>query len=187
MYHQCTTEKTANQQQVFYNALYATMHERLYADITITDLCNQTGLSRNIFYRLFDCKDDVLYAFIDNCFYECSKEIHSTTSKEGLKSFFNYWKRQKPLLDILERNRLESLLPIRAVLCCCRMDFGMHKFIDTDWNGYNIEIMAFYANGFIGLLFQWYHNNFSRSIDEMCEISLQILNFPPLQIEKTHD
>ena len=163
------------------------MHERLYADITITDLCNQTGLSRNIFYRLFDCKDDVLYAFIDNCFYECSKEIHSTTSKDGLKGFFSYWKRQKPLLDILERNRLESLLPIRAVLCCCRMDFGMHKFIDSDWNSYNIEIMAFYANGFVGLLFQWYHNNFSRSIDEMCEISLQILNFPPLQIEKTHD
>ena len=187
MYHQCTTEKTAKQQQVFYNALYATMHERLYADITITDLCNQTGLSRNIFYRLFDCKDDVLYAFIDNCFYECSKEIHSTTSKDGLKGFFSYWKRQKPLLDILERNRLESLLPIRAVLCCCRMDFGMHKFIDSDWNSYNIEIMAFYANGFVGLLFQWYHNNFSRSIDEMCEISLQILNFPPLQIEKTHD
>ena len=187
MYHQCTTEKTAKQQQVFYNALYATMHERLYADITITDLCNQTGLSRNIFYRLFDCKDDVLYAFIDNCFYECSKEIHSTTSKEGLKGFFSYWKRQKPLLDILERNRLESLLPIRAVLCCCRMDFGMHKFINSDWNEYNIEIMAFYANGFVGLLFQWYHNNFSRSVDEMCEISLQILNFPPLQIEKPHD
>jgi len=185
MYHQCTTEKTANQQQIFCDALYSAMHERLYADITITDLCNQTRLSRNIFYRLFDCKDDVLYAFIDNCFHECSKEIHSTNSNDGLKGFFEFWKKNKKLLDILEHNHLGSLLPIRAVLCCCRMDFGMHKFIDTDWNDYNIEILAFYANGFMGLVFQWYHNNFSRSIDEMSEISLQILNFPPIQTKNS--
>ncbi|MBQ2900682.1 MAG: TetR/AcrR family transcriptional regulator [Agathobacter sp.] len=187
MYRQCTTEKTAQQQQTFYKALYSAMQERQYADITITDLCAQTGLSRNIFYRLFDCKDDVLYAFLDNCFYECSKEILSTTSKDGLKSFFHFWKREKHLLDVLERNHLESLLPIRAVLCCCRMDFGMHKFIHSEWNEYNIEILAFYTNGFIGLVFQWYHNNFSRSIEEMCEISHQILNFPPLAFDKPLD
>lgn len=185
MYHQCTTEKTARQQQIFYNALFVSMHERRYSDISITDLCNQTGLSRNIFYRLFDCKDDVLYAYLDNCFYECSKEIHSMTSEDSIKKFFLFWRDQKDLLDILETNKLESLLPIRAVLCCCRMDFGMRKFVDVNWNDYNIEILAFYANGFMGLVFQWYHNNFSRSIDEMSEISLQILNFPPIQIKNS--
>ena len=187
MYHQCTTEKTAHQQQDFYNALYSAMQERLYADITITDLCNQTGLSRNIFYRLFDCKDDVLYAFIDNCFYECSKKIHSTTASEGFKAFFEFWKNNKILLDILERNRLESLLPIRAVLCCCRLDFGMHKFIDSNWNNYSIEIVAFFANGYMGLIFQWYHNNFSRSVDEMCDIALQISNVPPIQFDRSQN
>ncbi|MBR2044588.1 MAG: TetR/AcrR family transcriptional regulator [Agathobacter sp.] len=184
MYRQCTTEKTAQQQQIFYKALYSAMQEHLYEDISITDLCTQTGLSRNIFYRLFDCKDDVLYAFIDNCFYECSRQIHSTTTKDGLKSFFEFWKSEKDLITILEKNHLESLLPIRAVLCCCRMDFGMHKFIVDDWNNYNIEIIAFYANGFMGLIFQWYHNNFSRSVEEMCEISQQILNFPPISFDE---
>jgi len=185
MYHQCTTAKTAQQQKTFYNALFSAMQERRYSDISITDLCKQTGLSRNIFYRLFDCKDDVLYGYIDNYFYECSKEIHSLSTKDNLKKFFAFWKQHQNLFDTLEKNRLESLLPIRAVLCCCRMDFGMLKFIDSNWNDYNIEILTFYINGFIGLLFQWYHNNFSRSIDEMCELSLQILNHPPNLLDES--
>mgnify|MGYP003302187306 CR=1 FL=1 len=180
MYHQCTTAKTAEQQKILSETLFAIMQERPYTNITITDLCDRAGLSRNIFYRLFDCKDDVLYAFLDSCFHECSKEIHSTSSKEGLKKFFLFWKEQKVLLDILEQNKLESLLPIRAILCCCRMDFGMHKYIDSNWDNYTLEILSFYVNGFMGLIFQWYHNNFSRSIDEMCEISLQILSLPPI-------
>lgn len=175
MYHQCTTEKTAQQQKIFYNTLFEAMKERRYADITITDLCAQTGLSRNIFYRLFDCKDDVLYAYLDNCFYECSREIHSLSSKDGMIKFFQFWKENKLLLDLLEQNRLESLLPVRAVLCCCRMEFGMLQLINSDCDDHNIEVLAFYINGFIGLIFQWYHNNFSRSIDEMCEISFEIL------------
>lgn len=183
MYRQCTTKKTAQQQKIFYEALYEMMQVHLYRDITITDLCNHAGLSRNIFYRLFDSKDDVLYTVIDSHFFECSTEIHADSIEENMKKFFSYWKSQKDFLDILEKNKLESLLPIRAVLCCCRMDFGMLKFITPDWNEYNIEILAFYINGFIGLLFQWYHNDFSRTVDEMCEIALQILNVPPITVE----
>ena len=107
------------------------------------------------------------------------------SSSEGIKEFFRYWQQHKTLLDILEQNRLESLLPIRAVLCCCRMEFGMLKFINSEWDNYNIEILSFYINGFIGLVFQWYHNNFSRSIDEMCDISLQILSLPPIAFDES--
>ena len=95
MYRQCTTEKTAMQQKIFHDALYQALSEQPYSEISITQLCHQTGLSRNIFYRLFDCKDDVLYVLIDSCFFDCAKEIHSDNLRENLYTFYNFWKEKK--------------------------------------------------------------------------------------------
>ena len=181
MYHQCTTEKTATQQKIFTEALYQAMQEKSYSEITITELCFQTGLSRNIFYRLFDCKDDILYALIDNRFLTCTNNIHNTTPSENLRSFYQYWKDQKPFLDTLKRNRLESYLSIRGALCCCQADFGMQKMIDNKWRNYETEILCFYSNGFIGLLIQWYNSNYARSIEEMVEITHPFIGHPPIQ------
>ena len=183
MYRQCTTEKTAMQQKKFQEALLATMQEHSYQDITITDLCHQTGLSRNIFYRLFDCKDDVLYAMLDLFFYECSEHISSANSKQNLIYFFSFWKNRKDILDILDKNQLGPLLSTRGTICCCRMDFGMPKYINADWNDYQVEILSFYVSAFVGLLFSWYHTGFARSVEEMADISYALLNQPPIMIQ----
>ena len=175
MYRQCTTEKTANQQRIFHDALYQSMQDRLYSDISITDLCNQTGLSRNIFYRLFDCKDDVLYALIDHCFYACSQEIDVDNTRVKLQCFFTFWKTHKTILDILKKNRLESLLLIRGTICCCRIDFGMHDLIGIPAKNNDVDIISFYVSGFIGLLLQWYLSDFSKTPEEMTDTALQIL------------
>ena len=129
MYRQCTTEKTAQQQKVFHIALYEAMQDQRYCDISITDLCAQTGLSRNIFYRLFDCKEDVLYALIDHSFFECAKTLQYGTSRENLYAFYTYWRNQKPFLDLLKKNRLESLLSVRGTICCNGIDMGIKKLL----------------------------------------------------------
>ena len=176
MYRLCTTEKTATQQRKFHNALYINMQDRLYSDITITELCTQTGLSRNIFYRLFDCKEDVLYALIDNCFFSCSQSISLHDTRNNLIMFFNFWKNQKIILDILKKNRLESLLSIRGTICCCQLDFGIREAIGINASADDIEVVSFYISGFIGLVFQWYLTDFAKSPEEMADIALKILN-----------
>ena len=95
MYRQCTTEKTSAQQKEFLKALYQAMLDQPYSTISITDLCAQTGISRNIFYRLFDCKDDVLFALIDNYFYECAMQVQDNTPRDSLLAFYSYWKKNK--------------------------------------------------------------------------------------------
>ena len=176
MYRQCTTEKTAAQQKIFLDALYYAMQDQLYSEISITDLCKQTGLSRNIFYRLFDCKDDILYALIDNCFYECSQEIVTGEPREKLLSFFIFWKNQKVLLDVLKKNRLESLLSVRGTICCCHIDLGIHNLLGVSKKIDDISTISFYVSGFIGLLFHWYTSDFLKSPEEMADITLQIFS-----------
>ena len=180
MYRQCTTEKTATQQKMFLESLYQAMQEQLYSNISITDLCTQTGLSRNIFYRLFTCKDDALFALIDNYFFECFKHLYHDTPRENLLAFYTYWREKKELLDILEKNRLESFLSIRGTFCCHQINYKLLLNTENDFYNSNVEVDAFYTSGFIGLLFYWYHCNFSRNIEEMTDITLQLLQTPVL-------
>ena len=58
MYRKCTTEKTVFQQKQFEKVLLESMLEMPYKEITVSALCRKTGLTRNIFYRLFEEKDD---------------------------------------------------------------------------------------------------------------------------------
>lgn len=184
MYHPCITEKTSKQQKQILDVFQSNLQTQCYHDITITDLCNQAGLTRNIFYRLFDCKDDVLYALIDNYFYACSQAISTDSIQHSLITFFSFWKENKQLLDILEKNQLNHLLASRGTLCCKQIDFGMQKYIHANWNEYDDEIFSFYVGGFIGLLFLWYHSGFAKSENEMTEIALQLLSTPPLVVNK---
>ncbi|MBQ8518926.1 MAG: hypothetical protein IJ455_04860 [Agathobacter sp.] len=182
MYRQCTTEKTATQQKIFQDALLDALQDHMYHEITIIDLCNQTGLSRNIFYRLFECKDDVLHAIIDHCYLACSKEICLDNAKDNLFAFFTFWKKQKTLLRVLDKNHLDDLLVTRSILLCYRLDFNMPKFIDSNWSSFDDEILVFYITGFIGLLLNWYRSDFARSEQEMTDIAYQILGQPPILI-----
>ena len=61
MYTLCATEKTAMQQRQFEEAFIELLREYPYDTITISQLCRYAGLSRKIFYRLFERKSDVLY------------------------------------------------------------------------------------------------------------------------------
>ena len=54
MYTLCVTEKTAQQQQIFEQTFLQMMLESYYDEITISDLCRRSGLSRKIFYRLYE-------------------------------------------------------------------------------------------------------------------------------------
>lgn len=183
MYRQCTTEKTAKQQKLFEETLLADMQIYPYHDITITNLCKKTGLTRNIFYRLFDSKDDVLFALIDNCFMECSHMIlNAKNSKDNLLKFFTFWKSKKALLEIIDKNDMSNLLISRGIVCCYRIDFGMQEFIDVDWDNYSQEIFSFFVSGFTGLLYNWYRNDFNRTPEEMVEIAYQLMANPPLRI-----
>ena len=183
MYRQCTTEKTASQQRLFQNTLLTCMQDHLYQDISVTDLCHQTGLSRNVFYRLFDHKEDVLYSLIDLYFLECSQYVSANSSKEALLLYFSFWKKQKKLLDILDRNHLGGLLAMRASVFCQQTDISIRSYIDTEYSSFYTEIFTFYIDGFIGLIIQWYRTGFARTEEEMADIAFQFISKPPLHIK----
>ena len=117
MYHICTTEKGAAQQHCFQKTLLSAMKQQNYEQITVTALCEQSGLSRKTFYRLFECKDDVLDALIDHTLQTYGVSQRSvTTIHDAFCRLFLYWQEQRTLLDALSRNNKTTLLIQRALI-----------------------------------------------------------------------
>lgn len=188
MYRKCTTEKAAAQQRQFQDALLASMRNRGYSEITVTELCRQTGLSRKTFYRLYENKDDVLCAMLDGVLQEMARyQEPRKTIHAALCRMFSYWKEQKVILDVLSKNHLSYLLLERALYYVSSEDIQTQRVLDAEAHPRKEEILLFLLGGIMSLIIRWHHSGYARTTEEMAQLAVQLLIHPPLRIEITED
>ena len=184
MYKLCTKEKAVLQQNAFAQCLFEMMQDTPYDKISVRGLCEYTGLSRKIFYHLFDCKEDLLYALIDQVlrdyvFVPFQKEQGDLEEQqEELQKLFSYWRDQKVLLKVLEKNDKLSLLLIRSVEYVLHEDRDMLSSLGADHSPNSREIVVFAMSGTIGLILDWYASGYQKSVSEMAELFEKIIFSP---------
>ena len=182
MYLNCVSEKSAAQQKLFEDALKVSMCHRLFEDISISDLCRQTGLSRKTFYRLYETKADVVYAMIDHILLEGeSFEPDPSVTPGGMHRFFAFWKSQWMLLDALKFNRTSALLQQQAVSHVLREAPEIVACFGAGDSPYTQEVVMFYLSGLFALVLDWHHRGFDRSIDEMSKLAMTLFMTPPVK------
>jgi len=182
MYTLCTTEKTAAQQRRFEKAFLQMMLDSDYDSITISDLCRNTGLSRKIFYRLFEKKADVLYALIDHTLLEAEFFVPDESVGPGeLHRFFAFWRTQEDLLDALLKHQNSSLLTDRAVRHVLTERSNIVHTFGADAGKFGFETMVFYMTGIFSLVISWHLQGYSRSIDEMSRLLMDLLSTTPIK------
>ena len=189
MYTLCATEKTAMQQRQFEEAFIELLREYPYDTITISQLCRYAGLSRKIFYRLFERKSDVLYAAIDHIFLDFEDYMPDIqiVGRGGMHRFLGFWKQQKPLLDALSASKTSSLLAERAVLHVLQEGLDTRHSFGADSSPYGKESMIFYLTGLFALVLNWYNHGFDKTIDEMAAILMSLLMEPPIKNPLIYD
>ena len=177
MYTLCTTEKTALQQKQFEQTFLHMLLEDDYDNITISDLCRKAGLSRKIFYRLFEKKADVLYALIDHTLLEGQSYVPDESVGPGeLHRFFAFWKSQKDLLDILSKHQNSHMLTDRAIRHVMREDSLILHTFGADIGSFGTETILFYLSGIFSLVLIWHQQGYNRSIDEMSNLLMSLLS-----------
>ena len=182
MYTMCSTEKTAQQQKIFEQTFLQMMLENHYDEITISDLCRRAGLSRKIFYRLYEKKADILYSMIDRALMEVDYYVPEESVGPGeLHRFFAYWKHKKDLLDVLLRHQNSSLLTDRAIRFAMReIGSPVRKFgLDEDQGRY--ETVVFYLSGIFSVLLTWHAQGYNQSIDELAALMMDLLTTPAIR------
>lgn len=182
MYSRCVSEKSAAQQRKFEAALLELMKDRLFEEISISELCRYTGLSRKTFYRLYEAKADVVYAMIDHALLDAgSFEPDETVGPGGLHRFLAYWKTRKELLDMMKKNRISALLSQQAVIHIMQESPEIARCFGADDSPFGRELIVFYISGLFSLVLDWAYRDFDHSIDEMSALIMQLLVNPPVK------
>lgn len=182
MYTLCITEKTAMQQQQFEQAFLQMALEMEYDCITVSDLCRRAGLSRKIFYRLFERKADVLYALLDHTLIKSTTYVPDESVGPGeLHRFFAFWRTQGDLLEALVRLHNSHILTDRVIRHVLNEESGTVHTFGADVGKYGLETMSFYLTGIMTLVLTWHKQDYNHSIDEMSELLMHLLSTPPIK------
>ncbi len=182
MYRQCVSEKSAEQQRLFEAAMLELMGQKLFESISISELCRKTGLSRKIFYRLYDAKHDVVYAMIDHAIIDGTSYVpDESVGPGGMHNFLAYWKSQKQLLDVLEKNQISALLQQQAIIHVLNEAPEIVNCFTSGSPDMGRELVTYCISGLFYLVLDWHHRGFDRSIDEMSQILMKIVMTAPVK------
>ena len=175
MYRKCTTEISIRHQKQITESLLALMQKTPYEEITVTQLCQAAGVTRRIFYHLFNNKTDALYALIDHTILE--GESYGSELRDELLRFFCYWRDHRSFLDALRDNHLTGILQERMLECIFSEDFDFRYWLKT--NGWEErDVIVFHLSGIMGLVFRWYYSDFRESPEEMAALLKKIVTTP---------
>ena len=182
MYSRVVSEKSAVQQRRFEAAMLEMMKESLFEEISISELCRFTGLSRKTFYRLYDAKADVVYAMIDHALLEAGNyEPDQTVGPGGMHKFLAYWKSQKELLDVLKKNRISALLAQQAMEHIMREAPEIVRCFGADGDSHGRESMIFYVTGIFALVLDWHSRDFDLTIDDLSGLLMKLMTTTPVK------
>lgn len=180
MYNRNVTEKAAAQQQLLENCLLETMQTTPFDEITVRSICQQAGLSRKTFYRLFGSKEDVLHALIDQTiinyihFDYCAAEPAPDVPPQMLQ-FVAYWYEQKPLLDAIAKNQMSSILLERCIQHIAQEDSSTARLFGAVGAPYAKEIILFHFSSIMCLIIYLHHKGYDHSVPEMASLIYQLL------------
>lgn len=182
MYARVVSEKSAAQQRRFEAALMELMEENLFENISISELCRRTGLSRKTFYRLYDAKADVVYAMIDHAIMDTDAFVpDASVGPGGMHHFLAYWKSRKQFLDVLAKNRISALLSQQAILLVLNEEPGIVNCFAAGSSDIRKELVTFCISGLFSLVLDWHKRGYDRSIDEMSRILMEVVMTAPVK------
>ena len=191
MYKRCTTEKAALQQRRIEECLLSAMRDKPFGEISVSSLCEQTGLSRKTFYRLFEGKQDVLDSLIDRTIreyirYPLPQQVADTDVSPELLSFYYFWLEQRDLLDVLSKNGMSTMLYDRSIRHMLQEETDILRQLGVAPSlQENTEGLMFFLSGILTLVVSWHHTGYQKSPLQMAVITEKLLSQPPVRfIEK---
>jgi len=178
MYKHCNTEESARRQRQLEQCLLDLMAELPYAGITIGQICDRAGLSRKSFYRYFDSKDGCLHALLDHTIMDgVAYYIPSSGTQQMDVSLciriFEYWRKQTPLLDALEKNSQSLQIMQRLIRYILTEEADYARYMGIAQSDV-MEHIVFTFSGIMGLILTWHHGGYPKTAEEMGHLLYQM-------------
>ena len=190
MYKQCQRDQSSARQRQLEQGLLQIMLKNHYDEISVSTLCDALQIPRKSFYRYFSGKDGALYALIDHALMEYEVETTRPEFKDYSEPLqymigvFSYWVSNRPLLDALQRSGLSGLLVQRALEYARDMD-TLPEFMQITDRRLREYGTMFTVCGLMTMIVQWHHDGFSKSVEEMAKLSIELFTKPLFSLNST--
>lgn len=184
MYKLCKTEQSAARQRQLEEGLMSVMLTKRYEEISVSELCDALAIPRKSFYRYFSSKDGALHALIDHTlmgfegFTIPYRRSALRTLHGELEGFFQFWVKNKPLLDALERSGMSGILIERAISHALSEVVMPARFLPKDSKEVQKQITMFGVCGLMSMVLTWHHEGYPRTAAQMAGIASRLLEQP---------
>ena len=140
---------------------------RQFADISITQLCEEAGVGRQTFYRHYADKEDVIRSRIKAVFNEYLAHLKNQGEKAFDVDYVNlatlrFWKSNAEIFSLV------TIQPVRAIIFS-ELDRRMERLIGANLAHSNLDpfMQAFRFWGMKGVLLTWAENGMEQSPEEI--------------------
>lgn len=174
-YRPYTSKRTKRAQDAIALAMRELMSEKPFSDITITELCTRSGVSRPTFYRHFDATEDVIHYYAYEIINDMDARVQQllgrglpgTTIVQGT---FEAAELHRDLFELLQRHELLS--PLFGYLWTLQSTMAAnpqtaHSPLSTS----NASVIYSWGGTF-SLLFNWIINGMNETPAQMAAIVL---------------
>lgn len=155
-------------------ALFMLMGERDFEKLTITGICRRAGCSRQTFYQLFSCKEDIVRFSLRNFFEEINREMDFETIdfKGSVKLFLRKVEGIEKQGKLIIKNGLSHLLFEEMLTSVQRSLEGNLKDQPKETLSY---AGAFLAGAMGSTIMHWLQSDYKMSVDELSELICRML------------
>lgn len=158
----------------FLAALLPLLKRERFENITITQLCQEAGLSRKTFYENFKKKEDLLDYFIKaNCI------VYPTMKQElsPLLHYFTYWNNLREWILVFIENDLWYELNSMAIkqFIPIMTNFNWKALFGDCYINEEL-VLQFYTAGFSEIMKQWALHGFIETPEQLAEMTTMLVS-----------
>ena len=167
--------------KTIHNALLHLLKEKSLSQITITELCQLAEISRGTFYFHYEEIGDILDEIFDHTMQDFALwykdpfkkgfNINENNLAPGMIKIFNHVKKNEAFYRII----FSSDIFIKYYYLLYENILKLHINFSNGQLEQNKYALSYSANGIIGLILEWYKEDFSSTEEEMNERLYDIL------------
>lgn len=181
MYKECKTQRARERSLHIARCLITMMEREHFNRITVTALCDASGVPRKGFYRYFDTKEDVFNLMVDtlmqDCVAYCQLDLDSAAdvSIQRLTLCYQFWLDHRAIFDAARKSDMITHMLTRIIHF-----YGMNLLPQQSYDvqtGVQMRTL-FSVTGMVSILMQWYASGFRRTPEEMAKLTMDMLENP---------
>lgn len=158
-------------------AIYKLMFMKEYDEISIKEICEEAGISRMSFYRLYSKKDDVFVDYCDDKFEEFFEEYildKDIKLNDFIVHLFNFFDQNKRQVMVLKKANRQQLLD-NQFESYTKYIISKSKISELNQLKDNAAAVPFLAGGILSVLLNWVDTNEEKSPQEMANFVISLL------------